>query len=261
LEPFFFGPAARQLFGCYHPPIGAGRGCAALICQPLGHEYIQFHRALQQLATLLAGAGFSVLRFDFRGCGDSSGDLGDVGLQEWQDDIALATEELQRRAGTTRTAFAGMRLGASMAAIAATDRDDVDAVVLWDPVLSGRTYLDELTRSHEKMLRYAHVRPRPREPRREILGFELPDRLIGDLGHLQLMGAVGLHAKRVLIVESNPNVRQRVLRDHLAAQRSLVTHTKFSNPHLWVWIEDFGKVHVPRKIIQNVVSWLSEEDA
>jgi len=259
LEPFFFGPAERQLYGCYHPATGTARGSAVLVCQPLGHEYIQFHRALQQLATLLAGAGFPVLRFDFRGCGDSACNLEDGGPDAWQEDIAGAIEELKRRTGRSRIVLAGLRLGGTLASIVASNRNDVEEVVLWDPVLSGRGYLDELTRSHEKMLRYAHVQPRPQEMRHEILGVELPDGLIAALGSLHMLGAVGLHAKKVLIVQSNPGVDQAVLSEHLMAQRAIVTLREFRNPHLWQWVEDFGKVHVPRKIILTVVGWLTEQ--
>ena len=28
----------------------------------------------------------------------------------------------------------------------------------------------------------------------------------------------------------------------------------FSNPHLWAWIEDFAKIHVPIQILQAIVS-------
>lgn len=258
MEPFFFGPAERQLYGCYHAPAAASRGCAVLLCQPLGHEYIQFHRALQRLAVLLADAGFPVLRFDFRGCGDSAGELKDGSLAAWREDVAEALGELRRRSAAPRITLAGLRLGGSLAAIVASERDDIDSVVLWDPVLNGRAYLEELTRSHERMLRYAHVRPRPEEMRREILGFELPDGLIAELGHLHLLGAVGLSSKRVLIVESNRNADQSVFRDHLAAQGAVVKYERANNPHLWVWIEDFGKVHVPRKIIRGIVQWLTE---
>lgn len=260
MEPFYFGPAASQLFGVFHPPAGAEGGCAVLLCQPWGHEYIQFHRALQQLAALLAAAGFPVLRFDFRGCGDSDGEAESGGTDAWREDIAAAVGELERRAGTTRVALAGLRLGGSLAALAAAGRRDVEAVVLWDPVLSGRAYLEELTRSHVKMLRYAHVKTRPHGGR-EILGFALPDHLVDDLGHLDLLALTDKPAPRVLVVESNPNVQQEALRRHLAGLGATVAHQQYSNPHLWVWIEDFGKVHVPRRIIQAVVSWLSEECA
>jgi pimeloyl-ACP methyl ester carboxylesterase len=66
-----------------------------------------------------------VLRFDFRGCGDSEGDEAVAGTDAWRDDIGTAVEELKRRAGAARVALAGLRLGGTLAAQAAAGRDDV----------------------------------------------------------------------------------------------------------------------------------------
>ena len=75
IEPFYFGTSSKPLFGCYHVPQSAlRRDCGVLFCAPMGSEYVRFHRAYRQLADRLAKAGFPVLRFDFYGCGDSSGD-------------------------------------------------------------------------------------------------------------------------------------------------------------------------------------------
>src|SRR5437773_7734152 len=71
--PFYFGSPDKLLFGCYHEPsLERRRKCAVVVCQPVGHEYINSHRALRQLAARLCDAGFPVLRFDYYGCGDSS---------------------------------------------------------------------------------------------------------------------------------------------------------------------------------------------
>ena len=45
-----------------------------VLCYPGGQEYIRSRRAFRQLAIRLSSAGFPVLRFDYHGCGDSSGD-------------------------------------------------------------------------------------------------------------------------------------------------------------------------------------------
>ena len=61
---FFFGKA-KSLFGAYYPGEGTSpRASAVLLCGPIGQEFMRVHRALHQLAGLLAAAGFHVLRFD-----------------------------------------------------------------------------------------------------------------------------------------------------------------------------------------------------
>src|SRR4051812_15685981 len=92
MEAFFFGPASRQIFAAYHPPAGGGRSLT-LICPPLFSDYMRSQLALRELAVALAGSGQHVLRFDYRGTGDSFGELAEVTLADWLDDIRLALRE------------------------------------------------------------------------------------------------------------------------------------------------------------------------
>lgn len=260
MEPFFFGPAGAELLGCYHPPSPPARALGLVFVYPLGHEYLQFHRAYRQLAILLADSGFPVLRFDLGGTGDSAGDQADWSLERWGRDVDLALEELRRRAGVERVAILGMRVGGALAMRAGAIRGDVDALVLWDPVLSGRQYLQDLRRQHREMLKYAHVKARAQTGGEETLGYPMPERLAEDLESLNLLTTRRKPARRVLIVESDERVDQERLSELLVR---LVTHAeirRFHNPVVWRWTEDFGKIHVPHKILQAIVAWLSEAE-
>jgi alpha/beta superfamily hydrolase len=53
-------------------------------------EYMRTHLALGELSLALAEKGQHVLRFDYRGIGDSFGELCDVTASDWLEDIALA---------------------------------------------------------------------------------------------------------------------------------------------------------------------------
>jgi pimeloyl-ACP methyl ester carboxylesterase len=153
VRAFHFGPPGRRLFGVYHAPErtpAATRG--VVICQPYGHEYLRTHRALRNLAVQLARGGHPVLRFDYHGCGDSEGDAADGTADRWTGDIALAADELRRTTRVSRLALVGVRLGAALAAAAASTRTDVDALVLWDPVIRGADYVEQLVDLHARWL-------------------------------------------------------------------------------------------------------------
>ena len=142
--PMLFGPG-EALFGVYHPPqTRPARSHAIVFCPPFGHEHLRIHRGLRNIASALARLGFPVLRFDYRGTGDSAGDARDVSLAEWQADVAAAVEEVRLRSQAARTALVGVRLGAALAWHAAAERQDVDLVVAWEPVVNGAAYLAAL---------------------------------------------------------------------------------------------------------------------
>src|SRR6266496_586332 len=149
IEPFFFGAANQRLFGNYHAPMSSSpASTAVLLCQSIGDEYIRSHRACRQLAIRLSKVGFPVLRFDYSGCGDSDGDEQDSSLEGWLADIGTATDVLRQKSGAQRVIFAGMRLGGMLAVLAATRRNDVIGLALWEPVISGEAYLAELADWH-----------------------------------------------------------------------------------------------------------------
>ena len=147
--PIFFGSRASEghaLFGWYHPPIGKkGNGRAVVLCPPLGYEGICAFPALRMFAERLSQAGFAVLRFDYDGTGDSGGLDGDPGrVRAWIDSVTDAVSEVRAQSGASEVCLFGVRMGATLAVVAAAERGDVDRLVLWNPCATGRAYVREM---------------------------------------------------------------------------------------------------------------------
>src|SRR5215831_2255879 len=120
--PIYFGPPGRQRFGLYHHPTpgSTSRALGVVLCNPVGDDLIRAHRTLRHMAEDLAAAGLPVLRFDFDGTGDSAGDERDPGrVAAWREDVKLAVGEIKQRAGVDRIALVGLKLGGTLAAVAA----------------------------------------------------------------------------------------------------------------------------------------------
>lgn len=129
------------LYGMLNEPCGDACGMA-LICNPLFEERKSAHRALVETARTLCGAGWRVLRFDYRGCGDSAGAFADASVNDWEDDVAAAADVLRAGSDGLPMALLGLRLGGSLALRCAV-RCRADTAALWEPVLNGRHYLQE----------------------------------------------------------------------------------------------------------------------
>jgi uncharacterized protein len=154
MYPIHFGPQERTLFGLFHPPdCNVRTDSAVVICNPFGQEAIRAHRVLRVLADRLARQGHAVLRFDYFGTGDSTGDDAQGDLAGWFTDVIAADAELRRRSGVSGIVWLGMRLGGTVALGASqTATARPSRLVLWDPVLEGRRYLDLLRRRHVENL-------------------------------------------------------------------------------------------------------------
>jgi alpha/beta superfamily hydrolase len=256
--PFYFGRPGRQLFGCYHEPVReASRRCAALICQPVGHEYINSHRALRQLAARLANTGFPVLRFDYYGCGDSSGHAEEGNISQWLEDVSTAIAELKAKTDFSQVCVIGLRLGGSLAALIGSRREDFESLVLWDPVVKGEGYLNELLCLQEEMLRF---RPTPKrwknsQSHTEVLGFPLSRLLQAQLEELDLTMIEEKPAARVLLVQNARTNDESGLKKHLVQTRAQVEHQTLEAPEIWLPTAD-GSLLVPAQLLQSVVSWI-----
>jgi len=180
MEAFFFGPSNKQVFATYHPASGGGGVVLTVICPPLFSDYMLTHLVLRELAMALAERGQHVLRFDYRGTGDSFGDLGEVTVSDWVEDIALAVREGREISGSSMVRLLGVRAGALLACAAARASSDVQRLVLWDPVPEGSGYLKSLRRVQMAMLEqnYYLSRAERREAMHEYAGYTLSDRMV-----------------------------------------------------------------------------------
>lgn len=261
IEPFYFDSHGHALFGCCHAPAGGvGRDCAVLLCYPLGHEYLQFHRSYRQLARHLTASGFAVLRFDYFGCGDSAGDDGQGGIDCWLHNIKAARAELRSKAGCGRICLVGARLGATLAMLAVSQHGGGDAMVLWDPVISGKTYLEEMFAAHREMLRRCHVRVKERpsdETMIELLGFSYRRSFLRELEAVDLLAVQKCGARRALLIQSQEEPSQIDLLKHMRGMDCGVEHHCLDTSPIWLWAENFGKTLVPYHALRAIVAWLS----
>ena len=185
-EPTWFGPADASLAGWWHLPSDGEARAVAILVAPVGREYVVTTLTMRILAGQLAEAGIATLRFDLPGVGDSAGSQHDEGIIDgWQRSVDIAISEARSAAGGLPVVAVGMRIGALLLALAVSDKDkdnaqDLDALVLWDPCLSGKAFLREST----VLRRVSLGAPTPNGDRVEGMGLDLSG---GDASRLRAL--------------------------------------------------------------------------
>lgn len=135
----------RAAFAVLHAPEAAPRPTAILMCPPFGWEDMCSYRVRRLWAERLACDGYTTLRIDLPGSGDSAGAPGDPGqLDAWTEAVAGAARWLRDARGARQVAAIGIGLGGLVATRAALRGAPIDALALWAVPARGRTLLREL---------------------------------------------------------------------------------------------------------------------
>jgi len=141
MEAFYF--SSPPLFGVYHAARSFDSATLVVICPPMMDEYRRSYRAFSDFAQACSQTGHHVMRFDYRGTGDSHSDLQDVkDVRVWVEDLDLAIEEGLALSGAEKVILVGARFGANIALLSA--HPAVSKRICWDSLASGRAYLDWL---------------------------------------------------------------------------------------------------------------------
>lgn len=187
------------------------RKTGVVVCAPFGHPDICSYRPLRTLAASLAEDGWPVLRFDWPGVGDSADPASPVtSVDAWVSVVRQAVDHLRQVVGVHDVALVGLRIGATIAAVAAADPAVTD-VALLAPYATGRAYLREL-RAFQAMFSAPLSTPAmPPAPlpagATESAGFVIPPEEVAALEALDLDGIVerSLRGRRVLVATAQPS--------------------------------------------------------
>lgn len=258
MKPFFFGDSSAPLYGVYHPPmVSPAQSEAVLLCAPFGQEYMRSHRAYRQLALLLAKKGYPVLRFDYRGTGDSGLELDEVNTEDWIEDILVATEELKHLSQASGICIVGLRTGALLGSEAIKrhpEKIGADRLVLWDPVVSGKAYEEEI------MATIGEIGPSPtncldEENTLHYNGFPLTT------SFRELMNRYDLKSQmpkvdRILHVVAGESKDSNELKSHWESESSYQFQLR-ECPGNWNFVDEFGGILLPQPVIQEIVNWIT----
>jgi len=144
---YFSGSKKRALLGFLHQPVTTCHSTGIIFCHPFAEEKNTSHSVVAKTARSLAIRGYPVIRFDMSGCGDSEGELDEVSIEDWQEDLEIAVQCLKNETGVTEYALWGLRFGAGLALLHAAKRNDISFIINWQPVVDFTLYIKRFLRS------------------------------------------------------------------------------------------------------------------
>ena len=147
---FYLSAPSGRLFTLFRPPLAsaAKRNRLVILVAPFGEEMNASRRAYSVLSQNLAASGIASLMFDFYGCGDSEGEFADASWQTWLQDLRSIVVYARQQWPEQTLQFLGLRSAALLIAehIGNEGADNIERVVLWQPLLHGSEQVDQFLR-------------------------------------------------------------------------------------------------------------------
>ncbi|MES2715279.1 MAG: hydrolase 2, exosortase A system-associated [Pseudomonadota bacterium] len=246
-RPGFHHVNGRRLFGLEIVPTGTCHG-AVLYLPPHVEEMNRCRSHVVLQARALAARGWHCLLLDPHGTGESDGETDAADWDHWRADAAAAAAWLAQQTGHAPTLW-GLRTGALLAAELATSAAvPVAGLLLWQPVLDGKLYLNQYLR-----LRIASQLVRDGEKETtdsirarlaagevvEVAGYPLTGRMADALAARSLAGFGSVAGLRIdwLEVVARPEqplgLPSRKLADSWTATGARVATTTVADPMIW----------------------------
>ena len=205
------------------------------------------------------------MRFDYFGTGDSDGDDDEGDFDTWVANIVSANSELTKLSGIDRTAWLGMRLGASLCAIAtSTVSRPPERLLLWEPVAYGKQYLRQLGVAHVEGLQadYGERWGSESDLRElaahtmttEVLGFPLTENVRKKIESITPSSFAGSRAQNISMFALRKDAGAAALTMQFRERGAAVTEYAIQNEIHWATNEAMNSSIVPAEALQTILS-------
>lgn len=186
-------------------------GPTVLVVPPFAEEMNKSRRMIAEVGRRLEGSGVGMLQVDLFGTGDSEGEFAQADWQRWKADLAAAMQWAAAEGAAIRGMLA-IRLGCILGSEAlAGIGQSVRRTVLWQPVTSGRRFLEQFLRLRvaasmmggDSKETVAMLRSRLKSGERlEVAGYEIGGALADQLDAAELQRFLGAHLGAVHWMEA-----------------------------------------------------------
>jgi alpha-beta hydrolase superfamily lysophospholipase len=213
---------------------------------------------MRELAERLAARGVPVLRFDYRGTGDSSDGETLLRPSDWADEVLEAVAYLKSVTAIEQVSLAGFRLGATVAALAAR-RCDIKSIAMLAPVRSLRLFLREMNAVHRIWLESACIGEDETPPpgALDFMGHRVSAEAMETIANVDLCDEPDIPAQHILIAHSGQPDGSRALSARYELHGADVKSVDFENYARVLqtsWLSE-----LPEVLLDRVANWLSTD--
>jgi pimeloyl-ACP methyl ester carboxylesterase len=199
--------------------------------------------------------GHHVLRFDWHGYGDSDGKPDQGNYSIWLNNIKDALDELLSTSGHAEASIVGIRMAGTLLWKASNDLSNIDNFILWDPVLSGIHWINELKELHKSFLNKKYSRTKNLSTDKEYLGFPFSSKLQQEISSIDIANHIPSKSSKLHLILSDSNNNCDFFINKF---QSICTYKIISAPDIWNKTILFDRVIMSSPAIGAIVQYFSE---
>lgn len=254
-EPIVLINDNQKIFGVIHRPLSSQETPAIVMCHGLAGNKIGRYRSYVHSASELAKKGFTVLRFDFRGSGDSEGESHDMTITSAVNDTLSALNFLREdpRVDSDRIGLFGRSFGGAIALIAAS-KFPAKSIALWAPIFHAKewedkwNYVQTLNLPSEELEELKRVNG-------QLLGTQFWSELFAmdianTLRHLEEKPLLHIHGEKDTIVPLHHAAKYREIRNDASALTQFLLLATADH--------DFTSAKNQKIAIEETVAWFEK---
>lgn len=130
-----------------------------ILCKPIWGERIRLHRIYTNLARMLASQGYFVCTFDYYADGNSSGETHELTYDGMVANVVKMSEYLRIEHKIKNISLVGLRMGGSIALSAGKEIDNLEKVLVFEPIFKLKQFAFDSLRINltMQMMRYKKI--------------------------------------------------------------------------------------------------------
>jgi alpha/beta superfamily hydrolase len=259
-KQLYFMSGNQRLFGFLHVPDKNNNEIGIVIANAFAEESSWSQRVMVSFARKLSQSGYSMLRFDYSGTGDSQGEFENFDLETYTQDIHAAIKCIRNEVSLKHTGLLGLRLGATLGSLVNENSAIADFLILMQPIDDVKGYMQGCIRANlaSQMTNYGKIK----QNRVDIIemlerggylnyeGYNISGRLYKQANSIQSPLVFNNYQKPILVVKNTGNTFALSIQNKL----SYLTETD----EVEFWRE--GKLYhrEANKYYAIIIEWLQE---
>ena len=203
----------HTLAGSAHLPDNA-TGDAVLLLHGFTGSRIEFAYLFVMLGRYLAAQGITVFRFDFVGCGESTGQFADLSIADQIMQTNTVLDELAERYPGLRWHLFGYSMGALATASVIARRGDLASAILLAPAGTVGQYLQQVMANS----------PRLANGSADFIGLEITPALVAEALAFDLNATLTHTHTDLLVIHGGKDI---VVKPEVGQQAAMAAHGRF----------------------------------